>query len=329
MFKKIICAAILAALSVVPVSNANATILVNNWTVDLDGAFGTVDTFGTISGIDQIGFTGLFHQHLDGAPVAGSRIAVDGLIQVNGLVGGQPAANISSKGAILSSSVIPLTKTFEMTASFSVTNQITDVTGDVVTFVHEAFGAAAIDGAIYDGYLDIYLDDLGGFSGNPLNTGAVSDVNPTTGGAGFEDGVHIARFGVMGGNEGTVNLSELDGNDSVTFQLVWGKSGVLFDEFGGDLSLLTGAPEELLIADASSTLDSDGGLGVSAPKPSNWPGADAGGFAFDEAGSFGDAYGQEDGSLNFQSVPEPASATLWLGLVGATSLVRKRRKNRA
>ena len=316
-----------AALVALSSTNAKAGVLnINNWTIDLDAAFGTAaGTYGQFDGVDQVGFTGLFHMHFDGPPSAvGTRVAIDGLIQGTSFIGGIPSSTVSSGGAVLNApAAAAALKPFEFTGSFSVVNQITDfnaATNDS-TFVHEAAGSPAIDGAIYDGLLDLYVDDYGAISATP---GTQSDVDPVTGGGGFDDGVKIATFGVVGGTEGIFNTSEFDGNDSATFELVSALPGVLLDEDGNDLNDLG----PVLVAFASSTLDLDNdnnGI-LDNPKPAGWPGPDGGGFAFDDIVGL-NQFGQEDGSIALAAVPEPGSLAIW-GFLAGTGVVGSRRRRR-
>jgi hypothetical protein len=320
-----------AALSLVYAQSAAAAVItLDNYIFDLGAAsivaadagfagFGTIGTVG-VNGVDQIAVSGIGHVHLadpngNVAPDPGESIAADILLRATSFP--DVVAGVTTGGKVNELH-------YEMTFSFSVAAAVGTVLPDGFGGLNASFAhlpGSVVDGAFYDGILDIYVDST------PDAVGDETLSNPTATGVDFTNGVKIASFMVIPGGGGTINTRTLDGHDDATFVLISALPGVILDLSGADI----GIPGMLLgISDTNFDLDpDDDGLPNSAPA-GGWPAPDAGGFGFTAPGTFANAYFEEGGSVDLgieSPVPEPMSLLTWVsltGLVGAGVVARRR-----
>ncbi|HIO53968.1 MAG TPA: PEP-CTERM sorting domain-containing protein [Chromatiales bacterium] len=292
--------AIAAPLAVGLMSPANASVLVTDWTIDLAAA-GLVG-FGTISGVNEVDFTGLFKSDIDLLADTGT---TDGLLVATSFKGGGGLIPVTSTGKITNFD-------FELTFIFSVDNNVSGFGSGIQTISHTG------------GSLEVYLQDLSGVGAIQANPSSLGN-----GGAGFDDAgsILIATFSYFGvpTNGGVYDESTFDGSDDATFALVSAMAGVLLSSGGDDLGELIPGGEEILLGIADSNFDADPDANAIADTTV------ATGFDTDCATSaftVGLAFcGSEDGSfiLATERIPEPGTlALMGLGLAGFAGVSRRR-----
>lgn len=311
----------LVALVLVISSPVGASILLDDWTLDLNGVDG-ITGVDVVTDIGQITFNGIGHQQLTALNPDGSADGfVDGLLTATDYIdtGGAIISQLNPRYGepVPNGFYTGLNDIYQMNFDFSV-----DITGTsnnlVSTFTHpEPFYA--------DGVLDIWVD-------GPADTFTIA-TNST--GAGFQDGVKIASFLIVPGEGGTFSYSTYDGSDDALFVLQWALPNILFDADGNDLSIAPYGEDKLLVStdsnfDASPNAALEPGYTIGGGVPNTYPtiqdnwtantGFLANGFGTDE--SF---YVEEDGSARLQVVPEPSTfILLGAGLLGLGVIGRKR-----
>lgn len=270
---------------------ANAALVVENVTIDFSSVGGAV-----VTGVDAIGFNDapflaeLEDNDMNGVPSDGDYYTITGKGAATSLLDNIDG-NISPLG-------FGQTGGFELTFEFELQVEITDVTGDDISFAHRA-GTDV---------LRFYLDDL-----DAANADGGVKSSPGTG-AGYDDGTLVLTFDVEAGEGGSVDVSSLfDGSDDATFILsVVNTAGIFENEDGTEF-----APgSTLALTDSNFDLDSNnnnaldetrGGFGCTADNQS--------------AGFF---CGVEDGTVRF-AVPEPGTlAIMGLGLLGLGWTARRK-----
>lgn len=286
-------------------SSVNASIIVDDWTLNLSG----IDGIGTevVSGIGQITFLGMTHNQIvvDGGapgPSAGDQSVVDGLLAATSFA--------NTAGEVIFGT--GLNSIYQLTFEFHVDGLATGFDGVNQNFTHLAPTNAS-------GLLTIYVDGP---------TGGVTAAQNSTG-KNFLDGVPIATFSILAGDGGVFNLSTWDGSDDATFELISALPGVILDADGNDLSLLG----KNLITYTDSNYDANpqnispdgfniGGPGKTYPNiadAGNWP------FAFKDYGTYYGWFAEEDGSARLAVVPEPSTfILLGAGLLGLGVIGRRR-----
>lgn len=286
-------------------SSAGATIILDDWTLDLTG----VDGIGAekIENVSSITYVGVAHiENPSYNPVTGEAYGlVDGLLN---------ATSFQDKNQATIASNVD-TSAYQLTFDFSVDNYNPDLFANPGTFTHVAPNFT-------DGLLDIWVD-------GPDNgfTQAIGGL-----GSGFQDGVQIAQFEIIPGDGGVFTVATRDGSDDASFSLVWALPGIFFDKNGNDLALLGDA----LVAITDSNLDADpnnvggfnvgGGPGDYLPNlEANW--AANSGFTYDSTGTPFGFFVEEDGSARLAVVPEPSTfVLLFAGLIGLGFIGRKKVK---
>lgn len=278
-------------------TTANATIILDDWTIDL-GAVTGEGLSGQISDIKQVTFHGIAHsQNLDtnndGIASVGDFGFVDGHLVGTSLV--------NSGGSIIPGT--GLNDIWEITFDFSVDgyNWAQDPVSGAISYTH-------IGPLNTDGILDIYVDNLS--DGSSASTGT---------GDGYTDGTLVGSFLIQAGDGGIFTPTTFDGSDDATFTLISAMAGVFLDADGNDLSL--GA----LLGITDSNFDADfGDLGYfSQAAPSNWGAY----FAALGGGTQLAFYALEDGSATLATIPEPATLLLLgAGLLGIGAYGRRKMK---
>lgn len=225
---------------------AQAEILVTDWVIDLDAAFGTAPgTMGkvkappaTSGGIDNLQFNGLFAVYpLPGSPPP---------LSVGDVLESQFVFNTTAcnGGLCLSDAGKLMGFNFEITGAGTTRQRVTSIAGD---------GTASFE--ILSGALSIFIDDFdipdngvdGSFNAQP-------NISNANAGRGMTDGILIATFAAVAGEGGaSFNPTALNGQQDVTFALTFAKAGVLEKLDGSDLPL-----DSLLgITDANTDSDPD------------------------------------------------------------------------
>jgi hypothetical protein len=316
---------------------ANAAIIVDNWTVDLAAignlgaggdnwtGYGVYGTNGTM-GVNQLAFQSLYHTIIAGPIAPGTLQNTDTLGVITQAVNQAGLVGATTTGALLNNTNLgnPPTslKTFELTFATTTTQQlisIDPITG-IVTTSHLGVGAGP-NGVVSNGMLNIYADICTG-SGNGDGS-LCANTSTTTGGAGMQDGLLIASFAVVdAGGLGTGSFnnapSALDGQDDASFVMTYNYGGIIQNSLGNPL-----APGATLAFTASNTdADNDNNQKIDTV-PSGWGTRGLGACGTTTTNNCG----VENGTVNLQAVPEPAT----LALVGAAMVglgISRRRVSR-
>lgn len=288
---------------------AQASLLVDNWTLNLDPVTGQSLT-GSVTNISEITYLGISKAlNFDSDSTAGLSIgdtsavfgalAATGFTKVDGTTGnGFPIGGGLNGG-------------YEMTFTFQTDGEVTGITLDGGgNVIGNAFTHNAPD--VTTGILNIYIDNLLDGAGNGVQASTVS-------GTGYDDGTLVASFLVLAGGGGSFNFLTFDGSDDATFVLMSALTGVFTDEFGVDLATKIG--ELLVVTDSNFDADPLNNNSFSQAAPTNTS-VFGGGCATPGQGCF---WAREDGSASlFLAVPEPGSLLLiGGGLLGIWGMRRK------
>ena len=293
-------------------SSASATIILNNWTLDVGGIDGLIDSDGYLyTDVDQIGFTGAAHSVTNFGTGAGF---TEGIIYATDMIGASnPTDGLGQTQFVYGGNILD---GFEMTFEFKVESQVTAATADFFSWTHTGVGdvaGSATDnsGNIRDlASLNIYIDNL--------NDGSGLQSDRDTG-LGFDDGALIATFQVLPGDGGIYNNATSDGSDDATFELLWAETGV-FSYLGQDLSEWTsgGSPVTLAITDSNFDGDDNDNGVLDSTYGNNYWTVPANQTPFNYVAS-------EDGSASVGYVPEPTTLLLFgFGLLGMASVSRRK-----
>lgn len=303
--KKLLCILTMLCMSVFITSTASAYFIFNDWTLDVGGIDGLVDSDGYLySDVDQIGFTGAAHSVTDPDTGAGY---TEGILYATDMIGASnPTSGLNQTQFVYDAEIL---SGFEMTFEFMVESQITATFPDGYAFEHTGLGDIGTGVS-----MNVYIDNL--------NDGSGLEADRDTG-LGFDDGQLVATFQVLPGDGGIYTTSTMDGSDDATFALVWAEAGV-FSFMGQDLAdwVLGGGLATIALTDSNYDADDDNnGIQDSTYGQDIWTIPDV-----------QDAFNQvvsEDGSASLGVVPEPTTMFLFgFGLLGIAS-VSRRKKNMA
>jgi len=291
---------------------AKAVMVLPSWDFDFSGIDGLA-AGTTVLDVGQITYYGIAHAHVydtdfSGTSDPGESFITDGLLTATGLT--------DSGGVQILPGVSNLGVTYEITFDFSVEGEFIsrDPVTSVLTFIHSAPNNA-------DGLLEMYVNNFANMP--PGGTDGIADAGA---GTGYQDGTLIATFIINPGLDpldgGVFSPLSFDGSDDALFQLQSAIPGVIFDEYGNDL---TTDPLNHLLAITDSNFDGDPTHtnGFSIIPPGSWP------HALQAYGSEIDFFAREDGSavLGTHPIPEPATMLLLgSGLLGLGAFGRRKTK---
>ena len=283
---------------------ANATVVVDDWTLDLAGVDGIAAGPGSgASGIDFMTFNAKTHSRLTDN---GDGVLSPGDIYTTNILGTATQLLNDAAGVIFGSGINSVWQmSFSATIDLAVTS--VDPAGSF-TFSHIAAGAGPSDGV-----LDIFVQRAAG-------NAAFTNAAPGNGEASYVDGVLVASFDVLPGGGGGIFLPTLDGSDDATYLLTGALPGVLLDSNGDDLSLNT----LLGIIDSNVDLDPQATGLFSATGVSPWPTASPSPGVNTSVAEF---FADEDGSYRL-AVPEPGTLAIWASFMSVGLVIRSRRRVR-
>ncbi len=287
-----------AAISAIIVANSSAQAaslsFLDNWNLNLANA--TQGLTGSVDGIDQILYKGLTHVSVtdvnhDGKISVGDTFRADGLMYTT---------DFNGAGGSLDNNGLNQKTGYELTMKFSAGGQFVSTNPDgSLAFVHNAAGG--------DGYLNLYLDNLGDKVGVKANT---------TNAVGFTDGANIANFAEtvnMPGTGGPFWPVTKNGSDDAHFQLVSQMASVFQKPLGTNLD------SELSAVWTRSDFSTSG---VKTPIVANWEAYFGSGSAATNGFNF---FVDENGDARVVT-PEPGTiALLGLGLAGLGFYSRRKK----
>ena len=310
---------------------AKATLIVNNWTLDLSAVDSSLET---VNDIAQITFHGVAHiEIVDDVDASGTATVGDIGITDTHLAATQLVDTDGSYIASEMNNWVHASNPWEMTFDLTDAAVFTSLSGDALTYSHIAPGTYG--GETADGLLDIYIDwktepgfvvaSTGTGDGYTDNTLPPTDPNKKL----------IAQLLIQTGPAGVFAPTTFDGSVDATFTAQWVMEGVFLDSLGNDLHQ---TPELVLMAITDSNFDGDptGEGYFSLKEPTHWgdyfPTRLAGGDDLDSDGFADNSnsmafYAEEDGSARIGVIPEPATMLLLgSGLLGLGFFGRKRTK---
>ena len=316
--------ALVAIGSLVGSAGAHAEFVLDNWTFNADGVDGLTNTGlpanqdYTITGIDTWTFNAGFEQDLvdtngNNVQDVGEHGTVSGIGKITDMLNGPSGLGVTVAPITLNfNGAVGALVGFEVTFDFQVDYVVTASSAGGFDFAHTA-------PTLTTGLLNIYVDNLS--DGSVCNTGS---------GAGCSDGELVGTFLVQAGGGGTVKFTVFDGSDDATFEAVFLKDGVWFDQNGNDLGCnnavageeCSGSP--LLMSDSNFDADPDSNNLLDTQIGTRLCGDPRLGGAQTAAHNCG----AEDGSVILAAVPEPTSLAIFsIGLVmlgGVVGMLRQR-----
>ena len=332
---------LLSGLAMATATSANAQMLVEDWTLDLNAVPGANLPFqvNDITTIDVTGASSIARATLIGPnpPGPGATYRIAGLVRVEGFLDSGGAASGVTGGDLNGATTpggAPCAGCYEVTGIFDINVTLSAGSSpDVLLFTNE--GGGNLGGGVG---LRLFVDNLE--AGNP-DGGQQSD---RVTGLGYTDGTEIASFRQLAGDGGAVIPGIQQGTTESNFELVSALPGVLLDNGGMDLSLLTDdliafLTEQILLStpngqdfnvpgptDATSPIRADFPVDDPTVNP-NCAGVDPFSIPDGSTGCISDFYVILDPSAQLFELPEPTTlGVMGMGLLGLGLALRRRRK---